>query len=655
MLHKPFQRTDLAAAACVDGLIHGWEQGLGKTLAGITWPYLKHAARTLLVVPGGLHEQFQKDARKLYKIHIPVITREADLITHRLNTPIPPAPETRMGKYFLISYENLTQNNADEKATTKARLIKARSLALELLARDAAIAAFDSTPLTHEHYFSGIGKTHNDITCVWAPSLARTLQQYDSLGWGFDCVVIDEGVRIQSDSDVSLQIRMLNPRYRMILTGTPIKNRLGSIFYLAWWAAGGSPVPTAKFPYALKDKNKFIESHLEIDRYLTREEDRAIATATPREKVRIEKKSARVCNVHRLWRTLSPLLIRRRKVDCGESIVMKTIQPIIVPPGTAQSAVYNHHLNNRPTRNKDGALVTNITSIGMQLTNLRLAACCPDAPSLKDVISNGNPHVNQRCSWSPWTPKLHATLTQTAEILSIGKPVVIASPFTHLTETIQTLLEAAGVRSIALDGNVAPAARGAAIEAFKAGHYSVVVCGLYSMSEGYSLDNCSHLIMPGKAYAYDTNNQMEARVWRITSKLPVTIYPVITATSIDERMEELYREKIDTADLTLDGCLFEECVEEFDAEKLFYEALQLAQNSHTETIDETTIESRWPSLKTSLKYGQSIFDEFHPPIIGSDVSLADIDNARAAYDEEYSPEHHKERLIVRLNNLRKKG
>ncbi|CAB4158840.1 Helicase, C-terminal [uncultured Caudovirales phage] len=653
MIHKPFQREDLAAAACVDSLILSWEQGLGKTIASVSWPFLKRASRTLLVVPGGLHEQYQKDVRNLYKIHVPILRTEADLIAHRINTPITAAPENRLGKYFLISYENLTKNNADEKASTSAHIVKSRALDLSLLHRDAAIAALENQPLDHTPYFAGIGRTDRDITCVWAPTMARILSHYESHGWGFDCVVLDEGVRLQSDSDVSLQTRMLNPRYRMILTGTPIKNRLGSIFNLAWWAAGGSPTPTAKFPYALTDRGKFIKSHLEIDRYLTREEDRAIATQTRREEIRIEKESARVCNVHRLWRTLSPLLIRRRKVDCGESIVMKTIQPITVPLGTAQSAVYHHHLNHRPARNKDGALVKHITSLGMQLTNLRLAACCPDAPSLGEVISaGGNPH--QRCSWSPWTPKLHATLTKIAELLACGESVVIGSPFTHFTQTLQQLLTEAHVKSIALDGNVSPSARGSAIEAFKAGHYSVAVCGLYSMSEGYSLDSCAHLIMPGKAFAYDTNNQFEARVWRITSKRPVTIYPVVTQTTIDERMEELYGEKSDTADLTLDGALFEDIVEEFDAEKMYYDALQLFKGTQS-TIDETQLEATWPALKVSLKYGQSIFDEFHPPILGDEITPSDISTAMQSFDHEVTAAQAASRLLTRLRNLRDQG
>jgi superfamily II DNA or RNA helicase len=651
MIHKPFQRADLAAAACADGVILSWEQGLGKTIAALSWPYLKHAARTLLVVPTGLHQQFQKDALKLYKIHIPVIKNADDLILHRINTRIPAAPEKRMGKYFLISYENLTRNNSDEKASIAAALLKTRAIELSILFRDAAISAFDNAKMDPDIYYQGIGHISDDITCVWAPTVARILSQYETFGWGFDCVVLDEAVRLQEDSDVSLQIRMLNPRYRLLLTGTPIKNRLPSIFYLAWWAAGGHTEPTARFPYALKDKGKFAKSHLEIDRYTTREEERAITTATDRNSIRIERESARVCNVHRLWRVLSPILIRRRKSDCGEPIVMKTIVPITVKPGTAQSTVYCHHLENRPTRNKDGALVKHISSLGMQLTNLRLAACCPDAPSLADVCNNGNPH--HRRSWSPWTPKLDATIRKVSELLAIGEQVVIGSPFTHFTQTITSLLLEAGVKVIALDGTVSPADRGTAIEAFKAEKYSVIVCGLYSMSEGYSLDNCAHLIMPGKAFAYDTNSQFEARVWRITSRRPVTIYPIITETTIDERMAELYEEKSDTADLTLDGSFFEEEVEEFNAEKLYYDALQLIKTSYA-TIDEQTLEAAWPQLKTALKYGQCIFDEFHPPIIGDEVSELDITNAANNFNQPLTAEQASNRLFLILNNLRKR-
>ena len=38
---KPFQKQDLARAALKDGLILGWDTGMGKTWAMFIWPLLK--------------------------------------------------------------------------------------------------------------------------------------------------------------------------------------------------------------------------------------------------------------------------------------------------------------------------------------------------------------------------------------------------------------------------------------------------------------------------------------------------------------------------------------------------------------------------------------------------------------------------------------
>ena len=58
------------------------------------------------------------------------------------------------------------------------------------------------------------------IRCVYSPSLA-------DLSWNaFDCVVVDEGVRMKgAESIIGLGVRQMAPRYRLVLTATPIKDR----------------------------------------------------------------------------------------------------------------------------------------------------------------------------------------------------------------------------------------------------------------------------------------------------------------------------------------------------------------------------------------------------------------------------------------------
>jgi hypothetical protein len=62
---------------------------------------------------------------------------------------------------------------------------------------------------------------------------------------------------------------------RYLMSGTPIKNRLESLFWLMHWACGSSPDPTPRFPYAATSdaREQFANQHLQHDQFLTREEE----------------------------------------------------------------------------------------------------------------------------------------------------------------------------------------------------------------------------------------------------------------------------------------------------------------------------------------------------------------------------------------------
>ena len=90
----------------------------------------------------------------------------------------------------------------------------------------------------------------------------------------------DEAVRIKSnESYTSLGVRQLRPQYRLVLTGTPIKNHLIDIFWLIHWACGGHTEPCARWPYGNQNsaKEEFGNTHMFMERNHTREEKAAAA------------------------------------------------------------------------------------------------------------------------------------------------------------------------------------------------------------------------------------------------------------------------------------------------------------------------------------------------------------------------------------------
>ena len=574
---KPFQIEDLARAALQDGAIIAWEPGMGKSLAAIAWPLVKKARRTLVVAPGSLHYQMMASAAKFFKISLRQVKNKEDFYRLKLDSP-PPA--NGPPRFYLTSYQALGLNEADEWSESFGHkgqprpnklLVKRRKAWCKLHRVRYDASAGDS-----------VGSTFNGITCVWEPTMARIAQTHGT----FDCVVVDEGTRLQAtESRIGASVRTLEPRYRLVLTGTPIKNRLESIFWLCAWAAGH----TGRWPYESTDtaKERFADTFLQKERFLTKEEEAAKKSASRS----ITKRSARICSIHRLWKTLAPVIIRRRKADCGEEIAQKTVTPILVKPGTAQLAVYQYHLQNAPLAGKKpGAKIAHRrTQVGMQITNLRLAALCPNAENLS-LAKTGVKGTKR--SWTEWTPKLFTTLQIIRECLANGKQVIVGSPFRDYSQTLQAKLLEAEVASVLLDGDTSPEQRGLLADEFKQGKHAVLIAGLKAMGEGHSFENCAHLVLPGLSYAYDENEQFIHRIWRLTSPGPVNIYPIVMEGSIDQNLHEIFTEKGDASNLAIDGRLFTEPTADIDMEWLIKEAMRIFK-ADVKTEDEEILMAQW--------------------------------------------------------------
>jgi len=236
----------------------------------------------------------------------------------------------------------------------------------------------------------------NSIKCLYTPSLSDLCYN------AFDGVVIDEGVRMKGeDTYVGLGVRQLDPKYRLLLTATPVKNRLVDIFRLAWWAAGGKSAAHARFPYRddSNERAKFAKTFMVSESNLTKQ-DQAEADGKSVSPGRYQKLTAEVCNVHLLWKLLGPLVLRRRKDECGEDIVPKIRRVIRCEMGTLQQDVYSYHLQAEYLdKNDDDA-------IGAKLQALRMAAADPSSEHLKS--QPGRCTKPCQCSLKPVPPEIQA-------------------------------------------------------------------------------------------------------------------------------------------------------------------------------------------------------------------------------------------------------
>jgi len=444
----------------------------------------------------------------------------------------------------------------------------------------------------HKEFSDGIGETRNGIKCVFSPSLADLCRDC------FAACVVDEGTKIKGDDTlIGTGVRSINAAFRLVLTATPIKNRFPDLFHLAHYVAGGHDEPTARFPYGKMDKQDFAEDFLVSERNLTKEENSA-------EKRRFVKFTPQVCNVHRAWKLLAPIILRRRKDDCGEDIMPKLRHVVRVPMGLGQAAAYQYHLKARYLD------INGRPAVGAKLQALRIAAANPASELLirpEHDVTLGNPR-----SLDTYIPKVASTLELIRQVMERGEQVLVFSAFQNGLDVFSTRLREAGVPHLVLDGRLSQKRRGELARLFKqgppravaegligrCGTHPVALCGAECMAELHSFHLCNNVILTAYSWAFDKFEQGINRAHRLNSPWPVNVWSVVCDGSIDRKLEAGIHEKKDAAELVLDGHLLGETPTEVN----LHELLRIAQTEFksVKTIDEGELKQGWPRLRAAV-------------------------------------------------------
>jgi SNF2 family DNA or RNA helicase len=205
--------------------------------------------------------------------------------------------------------------------------------------------------------------------------------------------------------------------------------------------------------------------------------------------------------VHRAWKLLAPIILRRRKESCGETIVPKRRHVVRIPLGLSQAAAYQFHLK-ADYRDKNG-----MKAVGAQLQALRMAAANPASELLKRPdkdVTPGNPR-----SKHSYIPKVATAVSLISAALERHEQVIIGSAFHDSLDALSARLKEAGVRHLVLDGRVTQAKRAQAARLFKAGPpravaeglvgrcsaHPVMLAGVECMAELHNFHLCNNVML----------------------------------------------------------------------------------------------------------------------------------------------------------------
>ena len=343
-----------------------------------------------------------------------------------------------------------------------------------------------------------------DVLVLNYAQLRGCIEELRTVHWL--AVILDEGQQIKNpDSKAAKAACQLQAENRLVLTGTPLENRLLDLWSLMSFATPG----------ALGDRGYF---HRHFDR---RKDERAT-----------ERLSAR----------LRPFMIRRTKGQVARELPARTEETMICEMSAGQEQLYRDELaraqhlvlgaSSFDTLNKQRFAIL------QALTRLRQICCHP---------ALGRPEAAEMES-----AKLTATLELVEELHAEGHKVLLFSQFVRMLEIIRGKLEEMSLPFHWLTG--ASSNRAEIVRAFQEDdRASVFLLSLKAGGSGLNLTAASYVILYDPWWNPAVEAQAIDRAHRIGQTQPVMAYRMLTKNTIEEKIMLLQQQKNLMASTVLGG------------------------------------------------------------------------------------------------------
>lgn len=309
-------------------------------------------------------------------------------------------------------------------------------------------------------------------------------------------VILDEGQQIKNpDSKAAKAAREISAYNRLVLSGTPIENRLLDMWSLMAFAMPGVLGSRAYFKKRF-DKRKDAQSQ------------------------------------NRLAARLKPFLLRRTKQQVAKDLPPRTEEEVYAKMEGVQRQLYKAELRRIQKAllgvDSDESVKKNSFAILQGLMRLRQICCHPglvDAKYLKEDSA-----------------KLNALFYHLDQLREEGHKVLVFSQFVSMLEIIKARLEAESRPYNYLTGQTKD--RKAEIEKFQTTKEpSVFLLSLKAGGAGLNLTSASYVILYDPWWNPAVESQAIDRTHRIGQKNKVIAYRLITRDSVEEKIRVLQHQK----------------------------------------------------------------------------------------------------------------
>ena len=333
-----------------------------------------------------------------------------------------------------------------------------------------------------------------DVLVINYAQLRSCIEALQKITWL--AAILDEGQQIKNpDSKVAKAARQLHAENRLVLTGTPVENRLLDLWSLMSFATPG----------ALGDR-AYFQKH--FDR---RKDDRAAERLTSR---------------------LKPFIMRRTKGQVARELPPRTEENISCEMSPLQEQLYREHLS--------AAQHMLLTAAGSEALQKRRFAILQAITRLRQICCH--PALVNPDAQNEESAKLNALLDLLDQLHDEGHKVLVFSQFVKMLNIIRDKLVALDRPFHYLTG--ASRDRAQIVDAFQNDpDPAVFLLSLKAGGSGLNLTAASYVILFDPWWNPAVENQAIDRAHRIGQTQPVMAYRLITRDSIEEKIRRLQMQK----------------------------------------------------------------------------------------------------------------
>lgn len=349
----------------------------------------------------------------------------------------------------------------------------------------------------------------HDIVLTTYPLLPRdkeTLLQHQ-----YYQLILDEAQNIKNPKAKATQIvHQLQAEHRLCLTGTPMENHLGELWSMFHFLLPGLLGDPLSFRHLFRTP---IERDQDTDRR------------------------------NALHRRIKPFMLRRTKENVVAELPEKTEIVRSIELNGAQRDLYEtiRLTMNEKVRKEiaDKGLARSQIIILDALLKLRQVCCDP-----RLLKMSAAENVTE-------SAKLQALMDMLPEMIEEGQRILLFSQFTSMLSLIETELKQRNISYSKLTGQTRK--RAEAIELFQSGTVPLFLISLKAGGVGLNLTAADTVIHYDPWWNPAVEQQATDRAHRIGQTKKVFVYKLISAGTVEEKIQELQMRKQQLADAMLDG------------------------------------------------------------------------------------------------------